>query len=352
MLASQGIVVAAVDAAKHGARAWCTVDLTNPAAPTGCAPGVSCDASVFASQQGDPDTARPGLCVGALAPKPIDETCAYPTCWDGTGGNAYTSGLFFLGVNLFRWRDTARQDILDQSMLVRVLRSANGSAVISAALGGAPFAIDPSRISFVGQSLGSIEGTVNLAANPYVSRAALNVGGGTWVDIMTTSVDFRPLYLAGLEALHITEGSAENLLFLIGAHWILDPADPVNFARHLAVAPLPNVIADPTGQTLQAPKALLGQAAFCDTTVPNPTNELLYGTMGLAPVNPVGATDPAAKGLLQWFTRAGGTCPASAVGHGFLIDWSSPASAMAAQMNVASFFLTGAAADSTPVVVP
>ena len=351
VLASQGIVVAAIDAAKHGARSWCTVDTTNPAAPTGCATGVACDTSVFAQQQGDPDTGKPGLCVGALAPKPLDATCAYPTCWDATAGNAYTSGLFFTGLNLFRWRDSTRQDILDQSMLVRVLRSANGSAVISAALGGAPFAIDPSKVFYVGQSVGSIEGTINLAANPYVSRAALNVGGGTWIDIMTTSPAFRDVYVAGLDALGIAEGSAENLLFLIGAKWILDPADPINFARHLTVAPLPNVIVDPTGQTPQAPKAILGQAALCDDTVPNPASELLYGTMGLAPLNPTTGSDT--PGLQWYMASGGGACPADGISHGFLLDWTQYGGALAqkTQLNVASFLLQGPVSRS-PVTAP
>jgi hypothetical protein len=74
--------------------------------------------------------------------------------------------------------------------------------------------------------------------------------------------------------------------------------------------------------------------------------------MGLSPLDPAGAPEPAAAGLLQWFTKTGGTCPSSAVGHGFLLDWSNPAAATTAQTNVASFLLTGAAADPTPVVVP
>ena len=37
----------------------------------------------------------------------------------------------------------------------------------------------------MGQSSGSILGTLNLAANPRFSRAVLNVGGATLVDILT-----------------------------------------------------------------------------------------------------------------------------------------------------------------------
>ena len=352
VLAGNGMVVAAIDAAKHGARAWCTVDLANPAAPTGCATGVTCNTSVF-GPQGDPSTGKPGLCVGALAPKPLDSACLYPGCWDGTGGNSYTSGSFFTTVNFFRWRDTARQDILDQSMLVRVLTTANGSAVLSAAA-GAPVAIDPSRVFYVGQSLGSIEGTVDLAANPRVSRAVLNVGGATWVDIMTTSTspELRNLYLGALAALGITPGSPENLLLLTAAHWVLDPADPANFAVHLFQSPLLNLLASPPAP--QAPKAILGQGARCDGTVPNGTNELLYGLIGLAPLEPTATSSTPG---MQWFMNsASGTCPTDgSVGpgatHGFLLDWTNPALAATAQANAARYLL-GVSVDPTPVVVP
>ncbi|MCX5730043.1 MAG: hypothetical protein NTY18_01545, partial [Deltaproteobacteria bacterium] len=273
-------------------------------------------------------------------------------------GNSYTSGSFFTTLNFFRWRDTARQDILDQSMLVRVLTTANGSAVLSAAV-GAPVAIDPSRVFYVGQSLGSIEGTVDLAANPRVSRAVLNVGGATWVDIMTTSTSpaLRNLYLGALAAVGITPGSPENLLLLTAAHWVLDPADPANFAVHLVQSPLLNLLASPPA--LQAPKAILGQGARCDGTVPNGTNELLYGLIGLAPLEPTATSStasPSAPGM-QWFMNStSGTCPADgSVGpgatHGFLLDWTNPALATAGQERVVSFLLGGPVAP-TPVVVP
>ena len=70
-LAGSGMVVAAIDAAKQGARSWCVAD-TVAGTSVGCASGVTCDTSVFAQQQGDAPTARPGLCTGnALQLAPI-----------------------------------------------------------------------------------------------------------------------------------------------------------------------------------------------------------------------------------------------------------------------------------------
>lgn len=353
-LAGNGMVVAAIDAAKQGARSWCSKN-TVTGVSVGCATGSTCDTTVFAQQQGDPATGRPGLCTsGALQLAPIGcDPTATPGCWDGTAGNAITSAAFLVSANFFRSRDSIRQDFLDQSMLVRVLTSTNGQAVLSAAADSA-VAIDPNRVFYVGQSLGSVEGTGDLATNPRISRAVLNVGGATIMDILTTSPNLGGPFLAVLASIGIVPGTPEYLLFLITTKWILDPADPANFARHLVTSPLPNLLADPSGGIAQAPKAILGQGARCDLTVPNSTNELLYGLIGLGPLEPTAAS--ATPGL-QWFmSSSAGSCPTDATtgpgaSHGFLLDWTHPAMAAAAQENVVSYLLGGPVAP-TPVVVP
>jgi hypothetical protein len=103
---------------------------------------------------------------------------------------------------------------------------------------------------------------------------------------------------------------------------------------------LPNLLASPPAA--QAPKAILGQAARCDAAVPNPTNELLYGLIGLAPLNPTTASSTPG---LQWYMNSrSGTCPTDgSVGpgasHGFLLDWSPghEATAFAAQQSVVAY---------------
>ena len=348
-LAGNGMVVAAIDSAKHGARAWCSMNTVTGVA-SGCATGVTCDTTVFAQQPTDPPTARPGLCQGALQTVPIacDPTVT-PTCWDGTGGNSVTSGAFLISSNLFRSRDSTRQDILDQSMLVRVLTTANGMTALSGAA-GSPVVVDPTKVFYVGQSLGSLDGTTDLAANPRFSRAVLNVGGATIIDVLTTSPSLSGAFLQVLESIGITPGTKEYLLFTIGAKWILDPAEPANFASHVTLDPLPNLLQGGT----QAPKVILGQGARCDLVVPNPTNELLYGLVGVGPLDPTAA---AATPTLQWYmASSGGTCPTDGttgpgVPHGFLLDWSNPPLATAAQQSAVSFLLGGPVAP-TPVVVP
>jgi hypothetical protein len=347
------MVVAAIDSAKSGARSWCLKN-TATGVSTGCATGSTCDTTVFALQQGDPATGKPGLCTSnALQLLPIGcDPTATPGCWDGTAGNAATSGSFLVSANFFRTRDSVRQDILDQSMLVRVLTSANGQAAIRAAA-GTEVVIDPARVFYVGQSAGSFLGTPDLASNPRVSRAVLNVGGATLIDFITTSPEYSGPFLSLLASIGIVPGTEKYLLFLISTKWILDPADPANFAAHLVTSPLPNLLVDPTGGVPQSPKHILGQAARCDTVVINSVNQLLYGLIGLAPLNP---TTASATPGLQWFMNStGGTCPATTTGpgasHGFMLDWTNPSMATASQQNVVSYLL-GGPVSPTPVVVP
>ena len=352
-LAGNGMVVAAIDAAKQGARSWCVAD-TVAGTSVGCASGVTCDTSVFAQQQGDPPTARPGLCAGnalQLVPIGCDPTVT-PGCWDGTGGNSITSGSFLISANFFRSRDTVRQDILDQSMLVRVLTSANGQAVIAAAAGGA-VAIDPARVFYVGQSLGSLEGTVDLAANPRISRAVLNVGGATIIDILTTSPNLSGPFLSVLASIGIVPGTPEYLLFLIATKWILDPAD----SGQLRAAPRDRTAAEPArrsdrshatgpeghprpGGPLRPDRPELDQRAALRAHRPRAARA--HGGLrdsGPPVVHDVDAAAPA---------RPTRPVPAR---HGFLLDWTVPAMAAAAQQNVVSYLL-GGPVSPTPVVVP
>ncbi len=205
---------------------------------------------------------------------------------------------------------------------------------------GAPIVVDPRFIYWEGQSLGAILGTLNAAANPRLSHVALNVGGGTLVDILTNAPNFSSSIGGLLSSVGITPGTAAYLQFLILAKWILDPADPINVARHLlgdAAHPmLPDLLnSSPTnGIVYQQPKAVLGQMAECDQTVPNPFNLLLYGNIGLNIADL--ATDASQTNNVTLFgdlAAGAGSCPGSANGltippfgqptlpHAFITTW-------------------------------
>ncbi|HET9598726.1 MAG TPA: hypothetical protein VFP65_24340, partial [Anaeromyxobacteraceae bacterium] len=279
-LAARGFIAAAIDFPLHGARNWCSASSdcvnTSTGADGTCTPFTG-------ANQGD--AIPPGVCSAGSVPK--------------IAGSRY-----FITANFFRMRDALRQNALDQSALVLAMaRPPTGVPPVPAgqdplaAILPAGVIVDPSAVYYQGLSLGSIAGTQVVATNPRMSRAALSVGGGTFVDIGITSPTFQPqlapvlggllgipnfsfaLVTPGNAAFNPTVFAAFNQLVAV-AKWVLDPGDPVNYARNLRTAPLPNLLANPNGSVPQAAKQTWGQISLGDTVVPNPTNSLLYNLIG------------------------------------------------------------------------
>ena len=270
-----------------------------------------------------------------------------------------------MSANFFRTRDTLRQDIIDESQLVRAIAfvptgappTGHGLFDYMAAQGAI---IDPSKVYFVAQSLGAIQGTVDVATNPRISEAVLNVGGGTVVDVFTTSPAFSATTNALLAGLGIQAGAnSAYLQFLVVAKTILDPADPVNFAGHLTANTLPNLLANPNGSVAQTAKQVLTQAAFCDQTVPNPWNYILDSTAGTGPFP--GFPGFGGPGTFQLFFKGTATpsalasCPTptstspNAIPNGFFTAWTAGATLQTSQaQGDAAAFLVDPAANKPP----
>jgi hypothetical protein len=339
--AAAGMVTVAIDAAKHGDRSFCTSGMTGPAG--GCNPGVACTTNLPPGAQGDVNP--PGVCADGKL---------FKLGLDGNPGSAdgipVVSGNYLVSGNFFRTRDTLRQDLIDESQLVRALAFVpDGSphAVFDhMAASATHIVIDPATIYFSGQSLGAIQGTMDVATNPRISRAGFNVGGGTIVDIFTNS----PAFAAGadqiLAGLGIQRGTAAFLQFLVVAKTILDPADPINFAGHLTSNTLPNLLA---GGAPQASKQILTQIAHCDGVVPNPFNLVHASNIGTGPLPLSDAFfTGGGNGTFQVFASAGFTrtlagfqsCTTGVVGHGFLLDFANPGLTLAAQSDIASFVMS------------
>jgi hypothetical protein len=287
------------------------------------------------------------------------------------------SSNYLVTANFFRTRDTLRQDLIDQSQLVRAIafvpsgfptsHSVFDHMALRNGTLGTGVIIDPTKIYFAGQSLGSIQGTADVAANPRISKAVLNVGGGTVVDVFTNSPAFVATTNALLAGLGIVPGTAKYLQFLTVAKTVLDPAEPVNFAGHLQSNTLPNLLGaqfdDGTGH--QKPKAVLAQAAFCDQVVPNPFNFILDANAGTVPLPGFGVGIPGTfelfyKGTgtptpadLQACPAPGGTnIPASAVTHGFFTDWTVTTMTSTAQSDAAKFLLAGTLPPNSLTAIP
>lgn len=284
-LAARGFVAAAIDFPLHGSRNWCGAS-TDCVMPDGTTSGTC---TPFTGGAGQGDAVPPGLCTGGSTPR----------VFSAPGVNV--PSRYFLSANFFRMRDAFRQNLLDVSALTLALSrpptmptpAANPfSAVLPAGV-----VVDPREVYYEGLSLGSIAGTSVMAANPRITRGALTVGGGTFVDIGITSAAFKPDLAPLFSALlHVPSFSfdmvdasnpafnatvAAGFLKLVNvAKWVMDPGDPINYALHVAAAPLPNLLADSTGATPQAAKDVLGMIAQGDTVVPNAANELLYNLIG------------------------------------------------------------------------
>jgi dienelactone hydrolase len=266
-LAAKGFVVAAIDAPYHGDRAFCMDN--NECTTDGTADGV-CTPDQARAGQGD--AIPPGTCTtGHLR---------------GTNLTTEASGNYFISGNFFRIRDAVRQDLLDHAALVLALAPPQfpATTAFADALAQAGLRVDPGAVYLEGQSLGGIIGTELLATNPRFARGVLNVPGGTLVDVFTNAPAFAPavdqLFLSlGIDRSQIPTDPAVASRYvqtLILAKWILDPADPLNYAVHVGTKlPSPLLAAPPAGLgdtgLVHPTTEVLGQLARCDQVVPNAT---------------------------------------------------------------------------------
>jgi len=174
-------------------------------------------------------------------------------------------------------RDCLRQTALDLSELVRTIQGG-----IDLDGDGKPD-LDATKIYYVGESLGSMYGTIFSALEPAVRASVLNVGGGSVEDIVRWSQSYHSL-AAALLAMRtpslLNEGTDfnDNYVFpyqgvkvndVPGAieiqnafelyEWLESVGDPVYYAPHMAASMLPGVPF----------KRILFQLARMDTTMPN-----------------------------------------------------------------------------------
>ena len=285
-----GLAIAATDAPKHGDRSFCSalnsLNLTGGRTKDAeCIPGNFCvpDPTLAGGStdpvadpaNGIPVSGAPGKChtadsltapLGLFQNKPVlcigsgPSDCSHFSLTNpGGAGTPAASGEYFISGNFFRTRDTIRQDTIDFAQLVQVLEPSPAAnipghdvynALIARGLVLIPDAstgTSTGHTYWVGQSLGGILGTINTAVNPRISRAALNVPGGTLVDTFTNSPAFQKqvdaLFLSlGVDRTQLSDPAvaAKYLQIISLAKWILDPADPIDYAGHITTDPLPN----------------------------------------------------------------------------------------------------------------
>ncbi|MGE4519585.1 MAG: hypothetical protein AB7E04_08775 [Desulfobacteraceae bacterium] len=165
-----------------------------------------------------------------------------------------TSGSEYLTTNLPQNRINLYQSFYDMSVFIQGLKQ--GKFDIDG--DGAPDA-PPTNIYFVGQSLGSITGSVAANNNTAsLDKVVLNVGGANFASILDTATNAA---LTGLlDKLGVEKNSVQYFVTLGVLQLIMDPCDPMYLAADLAI--------NPDIETIF-------QFAYKDTLVSNVSNEIL-----------------------------------------------------------------------------
>ena len=240
-LATAGLATIAIDTPFHGDRSDCR-GLAAPDSACADAVGQTCSTTTGRCVIRSPATAAPcdpmtnghEICFAAGQGRCLPSgACEGGQFAVEATGNVSISGNQFLNLtNLFATRDNFRHaGAADFAQLVRVL-SATGTGSLQARL--APRVLDVTQLQYVGQSLGSFNGSVFAAANATPSRVVLNVAGSDQTEVLLTAPGFatqRAGFLAGLAATGVTPGTAGFDSFMVFARTILDPADPQNLIR-------------------------------------------------------------------------------------------------------------------------
>ncbi len=142
----------------------------------------------------------------------------------GPDGVIDASGTHFINLpSLLTSRDNLRQSVSD---LFTLSKSIAGIDLNGDGAGD----LDPARIQFVGQSLGSIVGLNFVTLDPTVNVSLLSVPGGGIARLLNGSVTFGPRIRAGLQASGVLPNTPAFDQFLLIAQTVIDSADPINFA--------------------------------------------------------------------------------------------------------------------------
>jgi hypothetical protein len=155
-------------------------------------------------------------------------------------GRAPPTDLFGNFKNLGAFRDQLREAALDTAQLYRVIASDPDLSALTTDY-GTPH-VDSSRIAYLGESLGSIEGEVAAALEPRIEPWIFSVGGGGFIfeaAVHGPGIGALLGAAAGLYFHFLHDRLTEFHPVINMVQMIVESADPLLYARDLVRAPQP-----------------------------------------------------------------------------------------------------------------
>jgi pimeloyl-ACP methyl ester carboxylesterase len=167
--------------------------------------------------------------------------------FDEPDGIADASGAHFVNIaSPQTQRDNLRQAVADLAAMLKVIN--DNMDVDGVGLAGD---FDPSRIHFVGHSLGAMVGTVFCAADDGlqgpIRSATLSMPGGGIPKLLAASEAFGPALLARLAAAGVVEGTPEFEQLMFGFQTIIDSGDPISVSSELGASDTPILLHEIVG---------------------------------------------------------------------------------------------------------
>ncbi len=196
-------------------------------------------------------------------------------------GKVDTSGSWFINLQyLLVTRDNLREAAADLLSLSRALK--NPALDLDGVANGAD--IDPAKMSFAGQSLGSIVGITFAGTDASIKTAMLSVPGGAVAKLLDGSMAFGPRIRAGLAGNGIVAGTAAYEQFLWSAQTMVDAGDPINTGARLIARNIPVLLHEVVGTPGVAPSDLVVPNAVIAGTYTNPITQSAYSVYASGPL--------------------------------------------------------------------
>jgi hypothetical protein len=210
-------------------------------------------------------------------------------------------------------RDNLRQAEADQ---IQLTKSVPGLAIAPGTpLPAGPIGVDPTRISFIGLSLGSIVGGTHTHFANDLSAVSLSVPGGVITKLLLDSETFGPAIKAGLAAQGLVPGSFVFNTYFTDFQTVIDSADPINH-----IADVANM------------HPLFLMKVIGDDVVPNNSTDRLITAAGLNKLTNITQPNPVGPGNGAYVEFDAATAD-----HGTLFDFSNVLSTLEMQSQVAGF---------------